>query len=100
MSSPPRPIWQASRGRSRPGDCPDKVLLEAKKTAWNIARERLRSGHNIGPGLLAPQVGPRDFRDIVGGGQSSQSESPPRVKGSKTQVKMSAMAERAALLPT
>ena len=45
--------------------------------------------HNIGPGLLAPQV-PR--RDIAGGGQSSQSESPPRVKGSKTQVQLSAMA--------
>src|ERR1700687_3230298 len=30
--------------------------------------------------------------DATGGGQSSQSESPPRVKGSKTQVQLSAMA--------
>jgi len=29
--------------------------LERKKTPWNIPRERLRSAHNIGPGLLAPQ---------------------------------------------
>ena len=54
-----------------------------RKTAWNIPRERLRSAHNIGPGLLAPQV---PLRVIADGGQSSQSESPPRVKGSKTQV--------------
>ncbi len=45
---------------------------------------------------------PRRYPDgnIAGGGQSSQSESPPRLKGSKTQVHLSAMAERAALLPT
>ncbi len=41
-------------GPSRAAKCPDKVLLRHKKTTWNIARERLRSGHNIGPGLLAP----------------------------------------------
>jgi hypothetical protein len=35
--------------------------MEGKKTTWNIARERLRSGHNVGPGLLAPQVPLRDI---------------------------------------
>ena len=49
-----------------------------QKTTWNICRERLPSYHNIGPGLLPV--------DATGGGQGSQSESPPRVKGSKTQV--------------
>ena len=43
-----------SHGPSRAEKCPDKVLLERKKTTWNIPRERLRSAHNIGPGLLAP----------------------------------------------
>ena len=51
---PPKPIWRAFRGPSRATKWPDKVLLERKKTPWNIPRERLRSGHNIGPGLLAP----------------------------------------------
>jgi hypothetical protein len=32
------------------------------------------------------------LRDIAGEGQGSQSESPPRLKGSKTQVQLSAMA--------
>ena len=84
-------------GRRRPEKAVIKPDWKAKKPLGIFARERLRSGHNIGPGLLAPQI-PR--RDIAGGGQSSQSESPPRVKGSKTQVQLSAMAERAALLPT
>ena len=51
---PPKPIWRAFRGPSQATKWPDKVLLERKKTPWNIARERLRSGHNIGPGSLAP----------------------------------------------
>ncbi len=41
-------------GRRRPQNSPYKARLERKKTTWNIPRERLRSGHNIGPGLLAP----------------------------------------------
>ena len=50
----PRPIWRASAGPSPAGNCPHKARLGGKKTTWNIPRERLRSGHNIGPGLLAP----------------------------------------------
>ena len=50
----PKPIWQGSGGRSRAEKCPHKARLKSKKTTWNIPRERLRSGHNIGPGLLAP----------------------------------------------
>ena len=51
---PPRPIWRASGGPLRAEKCPHKARLGGKKTTWNIPRERLRSGHNIGPGLLAP----------------------------------------------
>ena len=48
--------------QSRPGGHPAgaggqqnaPIKPEEQKTTWNIARERLRSGHNIGPGLLAP----------------------------------------------
>ena len=50
----PKPIWRVSRERWHSGKCPDKVLLERKKTPWNIPRERLRSAHNIGPGLPPP----------------------------------------------
>ena len=50
----PGPIWRASGGPSRAENCPHKARLECKKTTWNIPRERLRSAHNIGPGLLAP----------------------------------------------
>ena len=41
-------------GRCGAENAADKARLERKKTTWNIPRERLRSDHNVGPGLLAP----------------------------------------------
>jgi len=46
--------WTEARGPSAAEYRPDKALLGCKKSTWNIPRERLRSAHNIGPGLLAP----------------------------------------------
>ena len=46
----PKAAWRAFRGPSRATKWPDKLLLERKKTPWNIPRERLRSAHNIAPG--------------------------------------------------
>jgi len=41
-------------GHPAGGRGPQIALIKPEKTTWNIARERLRSVHNIGPGLLAP----------------------------------------------
>ena len=81
LPGPPGPIWRVSGVPSGPVKCPDKVLLERKKTSWNIPRERLRSGHNIGPGSLAPQNS---------GWSPEFGREPARLKGSKTQVHSSA----------
>ena len=75
-------------GGRGPKKAPIKPDWNAKKPLGIFPRSDYVPA-NIGPGLLAPQV---PHRDIVDGGQSSQSESPPRVKGSKTQVQLSAMA--------
>src|SRR3954465_5224425 len=82
-----RPISGASAGWLWAGYCPDKVLLGWQKTTWNIPPERLRSGHNIGPGVLSPEIAQRidpsgcDRQRL----EFSQRE-PARGKGSKRQV--------------
>ena len=86
-------------GGRRPQKAPIKPDWDAKKPLG------IFPGSDYVPATTSVQgCWPRRYllenRDISDGGQSSQSESPPRVKGSKTQVQSSAMAERAALLLT
>src|SRR5665213_915789 len=89
----PKPTWRASRGRSRAANCPDKARKNHLEYCPGATTFRSQHRSRVAGPVDTPRV-------ITGGGQSSQSESPPRVKGSKTQVQLSAMAERAALLPT
>jgi hypothetical protein len=65
--------------------------LGRKKTSWNIARERLRSGHNIGSGLLAPSI-------VRAAPRVLDRRARPSERFQKGKVIDSAMAERAALL--
>ena len=72
-------------GRRGPENAPIKSYWNAKKPLG------IFPGSDYVPATTSVQgCWPRRY--ITGGGQSSQSESPPRVKGSKTQVQSSAMA--------
>ena len=87
LSDPPRAdlagIFRAVIGR-KPARL--RVGMACKKPLGIFARERLRSGHDIGPGLLAPRM-PRVRPEF-------SKREPAGSKGSKRRVELSAMAER------
>src|ERR1700724_4189478 len=96
-----RAACQSRPGGYPPGRCGPKIALI--KPDWNAKKSLGIFPRSDYVPLTTSVQGcwPRrcHIGRLTGGGQSSQSESPPRVKGSKTQVQLSAMALESCATP-